>query len=177
MKKVISSCFAGAFAILCGCADVNEKHFAMYQEYIDCIKSWDEPQELASMPTMNWQSNCNYKIVYSSKEIVSFRIESHSYSGGAHGMTHTRVGSIKSGRILKLSDLPRNIEPLWQKAVAERFKKSSFEEYLKSKPTFEPRMTENFYLDRNGVHFIYDPYEIDCYAAGIVDIFVPCRIE
>lgn len=36
-------------------------------------------------------------------------------------------------------------------------------------------MTENFYLDDCGIHFIYNPYEIDCYAAGTIDIFVPWK--
>ena len=35
------------------------------------------------------------------------------------------------------------------------------------------RQVLNFYLDDKGIHFIYDPYEIDCYAAGTIDIFVP----
>ena len=39
-----------------------------------------------------------------------------------------------------------------------------------------PKMTENFYLDDKGIHFIYSPYETDTCAAGIIDIFVPCKL-
>ena len=38
-------------------------------------------------------------------------------------------------------------------------------------------MTENFYIDENGIHFIYDPYEIASFAAGTIDIFVPYKIK
>jgi hypothetical protein len=41
----------------------------------------------------------------------------------------------------------------------------------------EPQITENFYLDDKGVHFIYQPYEIAPFATGTVDIFVPGKYE
>ena len=55
------------------------------------------------------------------------------------------------------------------------FKAADFESYMKTDPTFTPRITENFYLDGKGIHFIYDPYEIDCFGAGTIDIFVPYK--
>ena len=41
----------------------------------------------------------------------------------------------------------------------------------------EVQMTENFYIDEKGIHFIYDPYEIASFAAGTIDIFVPYKIK
>ena len=38
-------------------------------------------------------------------------------------------------------------------------------------------MTENFYIDEKGIHFVYEPYEIHCYAAGIIDILVPYKVN
>ena len=36
---------------------------------------------------------------------------------------------------------------------------------------------ENFYIDKKGIHFIYDPYEIACYASGTIDIIVPYKVD
>ena len=51
-----------------------------------------------------------------------------------------------------------------------------YEHLKKNGSAFKPFMTENFYLDDKGIHFIYNPIEIDCYAAGTINIFVPCRL-
>ena len=173
--KIISGSLAAALFVLCGCANIAENN-STEQEYIDLIKNWKNPKELAEMPSMNWESKCNYKIVYASEKLVSYKIFSWSYSGGAHGMPDTQVGTVRNGKALKLADLPKNIEILWQQA-------------LKSHPEFKtikkysdfigesPKITENFYLDDKGIHFIYQPYEIAPFATGTIDIFVLGKFE
>ena len=37
----------------------------------------------------------------------------------------------------------------------------------------KPEPTENFLVLRDGLLFVYNHYDIDCYAAGIIVIFVP----
>ena len=173
MKKVINYCLAGGVFALCGCAEIPK---TTEQAYISTICGWDDPAELASVQSMNWESEADYKIICSNKEFVSFKIESYSYTGGAHGMTVTIVGTVRNGKVLKLADLPGNMQALWRKAVVKYFKARSFETLVKERDVFKPYITENFYLDKNGIHFIYDPYEIDCFAAGTIDIFVPCKL-
>ena len=128
MKKTINGCFAVALVALCGCANITENN-SMEQEYIDLIKNWKNPNELAAMPTMHWESQCDYKIVYASEKLVSYKIASWSYSGGAHGMTDTKVGTIRNGKVLKLSDLPENIETLWQQALNSHPEIKTVKEY------------------------------------------------
>ena len=146
------------------------------QEYISMICGWDEPAELASMASMNWQSKCDYKIICSNNKFVSFKITSWSYTGGAHGMTVTKVGTVRNRKVMKLADLPADVHKLWKNAVIKHFKAKNFEELLKERGIFKPYITENFYLEKNGIHFIYDPYEIDCFGAGTSDIFVPYKL-
>ena len=154
----------------------ENKESSMGKSYIDLIKTWENPAELASVPSMHWESKCECRIVYSSKKSVSFKIESWSYTGGAHGMPDTKVGTVRDGRILQLSDLPANIKTLWQKALNSHPEIKTIREYTKS-PGSEPQMTENFYLDKDGIHFIYQPYEIASFATGTIDIFVPGKFE
>lgn len=175
MKKITLFYFAGALATICGCANTTANN-SMAQEYIDLIKNWKNPKELAAIPTMYWESKCDYKIVYASEKLVSYKIVSWSYSGGAHGMTDTKVGTIRNGKVLKLSDLPENIETLWQRALNSHPEIKTIKEYA----TFlneEPQITDNFYLDDKGIHFIYQPYEIAPFATGIVDVLVPGKFE
>ena len=173
MKKIIKNSLVCGLAVLCGCSASVETLSDTDREYIDAIQNWEDPAVLSSVPSMRWKSQKDYKIIFSSKKLVSFAITTRSYTGGAHGMTNIRVGTVKNGKVLKLGDLPSDIRIRWQEAVARHFKAESFEAYLKSSPLFMPYLTENFYLDDKGIHFIYDPYEMDCYAAGTVDIFVP----
>ena len=173
MKKIVKYCLAGGMLALCGCAEIEK---TTQEEYISMICGWEEPAELASVPVMHWQSKCDYKIICSNQEFVSFKIESWSYTGGAHGMTVTKVGTVSNGKVLKLADLPDDIPALWRKAIVKHFKAKSFDALVKERTVFKPYITENFYLDENGIHFIYDPYEIDCFAAGTIDIFVPYKL-
>ena len=173
MKKITLFCFSGALAVICGCANITENN-SMAQEYIDLIKNWKNPKELAAMPAMHWESKCDYKIVYASEKLVSYKIFSWYYTGGAHGMSDTQVGTVRNGRVLNLADLPENIETLWRKALKSH---PEFEVIMEYSGSDEPQITENFYLDDKGVHFIYQPYEIAPFAAGTVDIFVPGKFE
>ena len=175
MKKIISGSLVVALVALCSCTNITE-HNSMDQEYIDLIKNWKNPKELAEMPSMNWESKCNYKIVYASEKLVSYKIFSWSYSGGAHGMPYTQVGTVRNGKILKLADLPENIETLWKQALKSHPEFKTIKEYSDFLGEL-PKITENFYLDDKGVHFIYQPYEIAPFATGTIDIFVPGKFE
>ena len=175
MKKITLCCFAGVFVTICSCTNIKENS-SMDQEYIDLIKNWKNPQELATMPEMNWESKNDYKIVYASEKMVSFKIVSWSYTGGAHGMTDTKVGTVKNGKVMKITDLPPNIKTLWQQSLDSHPEIKTINEYA-SFFNEDPQMTENFYLDDKGVHFIYQPYEIAPFATGTVDVFVPGKFE
>ena len=175
MTEKIKFSLAAAFLFLGGVLAAED--VALEKEFFETVRDWENPAELSTVPVMSWQSRCECSILYSSKKFVSYKIYHQSYTGGAHGMSRTRVGTLKNRKQLKLADLPKSVRPMWEKAVAKYFKAASFDAYMKSKPTFKPKMTENFYIDGKGIHFVYDPYEIDCYAAGTVDIFVPCTVK
>ena len=178
MKNFICLCIAGSLFWLCGCAnteDSAEKELSMAQEYIELIKNWKNPEELAKMESLNWKSESECKIVYSCKDFASFKIFSWSYSGGAHGMPDTHVGTVRNGRILTLADLPENINLLWKKALKSHPCFKTIKKYCDFAEK-KPQMTDNFYLDDKGVHFIYQPYEIAPFSTGTIDIFVPCKL-
>ncbi|MBO5991249.1 MAG: DUF3298 domain-containing protein [Lentisphaeria bacterium] len=172
--KIALSCMAGALLVFCGCANVAETDSPMYAEYVDLIKTWENPAELAQMSSMNWESRTDCKIVYASEKSVSFKIVSWSYTGGAHGMTDTKVGTVRNGKVMKLDDLPENIKKLWQQALDSHPDIKTIKEYSADG---KPQITDNFYLDGKGIHFIYQPYEIAPFSSGTIDVFVPGKFE
>lgn len=177
MRMLLSAAALCALFCFCACSTVPERESSMSGEFLNAIRNLQGKKELAGMPLFHWTSSTDCKILFISDHRVSFQIEKSVYTGGAHGMTCTRVGTFQDGVLLKLADLPEQekLELLWKQAVARHFKARSFEEYSRKCTVFKPYMTENFYLDDCGIHFIYNPYEIDCYAAGTIDIFVPWK--
>ena len=172
--------FSGGMGADC-CSNVS----ANCKDFISAVREMQQgpgAEKLAEHPWFNWKNKGSCNVVYSSKHYVSFKIHEWSYTGGAHGRTQTTFCTLKGVKRLKLADLYRlprekkQLENLWKAAIARHFKKT-FEERLKEAgEVFKPLMTENFYLDDKGIHFIYDPYDIDCYAAGTIDIFVPWKM-
>ena len=177
MKNLVYSCVAGILFALCGCS-VVQNNDSEYQEYISLLKASKNPEELKNSSLMHWESSSEYKIIYADKNIVSFRCESYSYTGGAHGMPDTKVGTIKNGKLLQLADLPdlNKIKILWQQALKSHSQFSEIKKYTGFIGT-KPQLTENFYLDGKGIHFIYQPYEIAPFAAGTIEIFVPLSFD
>lgn len=153
----------------------EEKYSPMLKDFLETVAAFpvERPENLNGM---QWESRAEYRIIFSNSHYYSFKAVEFSYTGGAHGSTRTSVGTIFRGKKLKLADLgdQKKLRILWEKAIAAHFKKASYAEHFRQcSEIFKPFMTENFYLDGKGIHFVYDPIEIDCYAAGTIDIFVP----
>ena len=145
---------------------------AFLQDWISYIATSDSPVS----PINNWKRSYDYEVVYDADGFVSYRHTKFDYTGGAHGMTYTKVGTLYIGKRLHLADLPEldKIKKLFQQAVKSHKYFDTIRAYNGGK---EVKMTENFYIDKKGIHFIYDPYEIDCYASGTIDIIVPYKVD
>lgn len=189
MKKMLFGLVLGG-TVLCGsgCAGKTAEKSGMLADFISEIceyhMSVPDPENLKGYPRLRWESTGNYQIVYSSKKYVSIKAVEWAYTGGAHGNTQTFAATFENGKRLRLTDLYRSsqekkqLETLWQQAITRHFKAKSFAEHVKKcGGVFTPFMTENFYLDDKGIHFVYDPYDIDCFAAGTIDIFVPWKMS
>ena len=114
--------------------------------------------------------------IYKDKRFVSYRMTSYAYTGGAHGHTFVQVGILdrvtgepKSWRdIIPEKDWAVFEKKVLQAAADELYKRDA--EPLSYSPLF---VTDNVYLDKKGLHFVYNAYEIACYAIGVVDVVVP----
>ena len=123
-----------------------------------------------SMTTQEFKKD--YRIIYADAQYLSFRCEDYSYTGGAHGNTRITVGTIdrRTGKVLKINDVfPSEGRDALLKTLREKAVKAiGGESELQSEPT----IVENFCLMKDGWHFIYNQYEIACYATGAVEVII-----
>lgn len=126
-----------------------------------------------------WAGDClreyrgEYKIVYVDARHLSFYVEAYVCAGfNAHGGTSITVGTIdrKTGQVLKAADLipERRMAEVRAALVDGVAKKLGGKRNLLS----EPKIIDNCYLGEDGVHFVYNEYEVAPYAEGPVDAVV-----
>ena len=114
---------------------------------------------------------------------VAYTVDRTEDSGGAHSMDETHVSNydLRTGARLTLDDL---FTPEGKAALAEtiraailRQKNLATWEELATRDCFNPATevaaTENFSLSATEITFVYNPYDIACYAAGATRVTLP----
>ncbi len=132
-------------------------------------------------------------VIYADEMMVSYRLDFDSYSGGAHGVPYVCTGTIarfpsviRDSSHLRLADIVNEEQlPRMKQLIQDAFQKEKvIRDENAGKATDasdppggkhywdEPEPTENFYYDEKGLHFFYNEYEIDCFAAGPYDLCI-----
>ena len=191
MRKLIfvASLFAG---VLCGCQythvnrqenenarpykDIFDFRKEMRLAYIDMCK---QEAQKDHGDNQEWVGDClreykgEYKIVYVDARYLSFYVEAYVCAGfNVHGGTSITVGTIdrKTGQVLKAADLiPERRRAEVRAALVDGVAKK-----LGGKQNLlgEPKIIDNCYLGEDGIHFVYNEYEVAPYAEGPVDAVV-----
>jgi len=154
----------------------------LVREYLSCLYEGmnginrDDAEKMTKLPMYQWEAKSDCKVAYANQRFLSWIVTEFEYVGGAHGSWRVTVGSIfiPAGKRIALQALYENsaekeeLQTAWCSAVAQYEKEHKF--------IFDKRelfLTENFYLDGTSIHFVYNPYEIAGYAAGVIEIIVP----
>ncbi len=112
---------------------------------------------------------------------LSYVIEGYQYTGGAHGMSWTKAlnYSLDDGSLLSLSDFfteeqTAKLPAILVKQLCMQLGATDADQLaaLGYYPD-DIKPTENFTVSATGITFIYDPYQIGCYAVGKTEIEVP----
>lgn len=137
--------------------------------------------DIASDDGNNWDATIRVeaqgRIVDS---LLVYCISRSSYTGGAHGLQRTDCHnySLRGGYELTLSDL---FVPQQQKALAALIRNKLYDMYGVTgdegltEQGFFPEyidVTENFRVTPEGISFLYNPYDIGCYALGYVEVAI-----
>ena len=181
-----------AVALICGCqyshvnhdenadvhpiTDIFDFRKEMRLAYIEMCK---QEAQCEHGDNQGWAEDClreyrgEYKIVYVDARYLSFYVEAYVCAGfNAHGGTSITVGTIdrKTGQVLKAADLipERRMAEVRAALVDGIAKKLGGKKNLLS----EPKIIDNCYLGEDGIHFVYNEYEVAPYAEGPVDAVV-----
>ena len=110
------------------------------------------------------------------EKLATFAVRYYSYTGGLHGVGGNVYLTVDmtTHKVLTLSDiidqkkLPEVKELLWN--FYTRSGRIKDEDAFTKKTDFD--VSKNFYLAHDGIHFIYDEYEIASYAEGEQDLVI-----
>ena len=167
-------------------AMLEESFNSLRQEYDTTVVSFASANDsvlLEESPSMfQWDQQYNWEVLFNESYLLTIRALYYEYTGGAHGNYGyaNLVLDMKDGRQLSLEDLfvPGYENQLKQLALAElkrQYKASTIEDLSDQGFFLENgfELTDNFFIQKNGIGFTYNPYEIAAYALGAIDILVP----
>lgn len=130
---------------------------------------------------IGWEAKIDGAITYEDKNILSIRMDSYSFTGGAHGFSTTHFLNFDKDRALEMDTEDLFIDPLEFQAFAEK----KFREQENIPATGSINSTgfmfedDAFYLPRNigftkkGLQLIYERYEVASYADGPITLDLP----
>ena len=139
---------------------------------------WNDVKEsLEKEPELGFSSNTWMMFVGQKEKLATFAVRYYSYTGGPHGVGGNVYLTVDmtTHKVLTLSDiidqkkLPEVKELLW--SFYTDYGRIKDEDAFTKKTDFD--VSKNFYLAHDGIHFIYDEYEIASYAAGEQDLVIP----
>lgn len=159
----------------------EEMYRAKHNSFVNDIERWS--LEYDPMPSMGgYYIFSKESVLYADDLIMSYRIQDDYYLGGAHDARFIYTGTVhrnpfekhsprfKLSDIVSKDDIPemraRLVDALRQEYLRRGDEVSANKELDFIKPT------ENFYYDENGLHFVFNEYDIDCYAAGNFDLCI-----
>lgn len=135
--------------------------------YLELKKMYpDEP--------VGWEADVDGIVTYEDENILTIRVNSYSFTGGAHGFSSTRFLNFDKQKGLEMKPLELFKDPLEFHRFAER----KFKEQEKIPDTGSINATgfmfegDEFYLPENigftqeGLQLFYEQYEIASYADG-----------
>ena len=136
----------------------------------------DVKASLEKEPELGFARHAWMVFVGQKEKLATFAMRYYSYTGGPHGVGGNEYLTVDmtTHKVLTLSDiidqkkLPEVKELLW--SFYTDYGRIKDEDAFTKKTDFD--VSKNFYLAHDGIHFIYDEYEIASYADGEQDLVI-----
>lgn len=138
-------------------------------------------EDMGDPSILNFEDFVSTKVLYNDGKILSYQICRYQYLGGAHGLqTEEELSfNLETGDRIFLEDIfidgyeAAMSDKIIKQIMLERGFESE-EQMLGEFWGFENiRPKQNFSISEKGITFTYQPYEIACYAAGIIKVEIP----
>jgi len=123
--------------------------------------------------------------VYENDQVITFLIDGYDYAiSAAHGMGYTRGATFRKtdGKVFdwNMIDSRADLQPILKAGLMKYFEvtsNSKLEEELMMDEVYSagylPKPITEPWVDADGIHFIYQSYEIAPYSAGQPEVVVP----
>jgi len=176
-----------------GALGVRDAFFADYREWFNedwpAVKAGDIPAHVGQ-----WTCEVEGRVVYCDQRYFSYRVTIDTMTGGPHPnrWVQNATYSRRDGRRLTAADVVRResmtaVVNLIRQAVRAQAQddvlrgqlkeeiRQPYDAYVaetrnrKRDEWGNPLVTENFLLTRNGIEWVYNQYEIACYASGLFE--------
>lgn len=127
----------------------------------------------------DYYQNIKSEVQLYEKDILIYKVDFDEYTGGAHGMNRTNFLNIdlKNQHVLTLDDIfvddysDALVQLLWEQLMIDNNVSSREElEHIGFGLIGDVEPVENFFLDKTGITFFYNVYEIAPYSIGPVQI-------
>lgn len=138
----------------------------------------EEPNNIGAW--MNYEQILDNKILFNKNDFLSYGVNLYTFTGGAHGMSSTvfQVLNLKTASPVKLNDIfeDRNLDKVGELIRMSLAKKLGYNSVTKLEDdgydvsAIVP--TENFYINEEGITWLYNPYEIAAYVVGKSEVLV-----
>jgi hypothetical protein len=143
-------------------------------------KSTDGIEDFSNVASFVWEKSIVMKVLYNKNDIMSLKYEKTVNTGGTHSisMTEFSIFNLKNGKQLSLYDfLKPGFQDKMKRLVNDELRRMNGikdDEPLSQSGFFIDTisLSNDFYLNNDGIGFFYNYYEIAPFSAGTSDIFI-----
>ena len=156
---------------------VNENSHTYINDMLPLYK--EDKRDIDKMPMYQHEAIINTRTEDGKEGIVTYYINMYNFTGGAHGLEQLLTLNFDktTGKTITLDDVmvtgyQMRLNELLQKALLEKADCKDINELHDKGYLFSMEMypSSNFVLGKDGVTFIYNPYEIAPYALGRIEL-------
>jgi Protein of unknown function (DUF3298)/Deacetylase PdaC len=154
---------------------VRDSFFTSYKTELK-----DENPDSISSAMLNYAQSTSMEVVSNADGLLSLGFKNYMYAGGAHGNHNTKLVTydIKNKKVLTLDDVFKpNYKTVLNAAVmrvARRYFGVKPNQSLEGSALVTTvEANNNYAINRKGILFNYEPYEIASYAQGEIQLFIP----
>lgn len=147
-------------------------------------KDWPELRKNGAPFNSYSYVNTGFLTHYRPQKLISVRREVSQYSGGAHGigLLLTANYGLRGGRPAQLSlgdffHPGSHYRAATEKKIMDRLRQDPNAAWLQdgSVKTLTPAQLNNFQVEKDGLRWWFNPYEVGPYAAGIFEVKLTTR--
>lgn len=162
-------------------AVLNEEAKNRGEEFL--VTEEENARELLSSGWGNsYFEECSFKLNRADNKMFSVSECTSSYYGGAHGSYYLNGHNYdsSSGKELSLRDISTDYDRVYQETMNKLSSLNANGGFFESYPDtvrdiFYGEHGANWYADLQGIHIVFNQYEIACYAAGMIEVVLPFK--